>query len=87
MAKSRTSGILFAGILGLAAGVAIGLLLAPEKGSKTRKKLVRKLSEVSENVKQELTDELEKLRSVFPGDAEEETANKKAKTTRKTPTS
>ena len=64
--------MLFAGILGLAAGVAVGLLLAPESGTQTRKKLKKKLREVSENFQEEFSDEIEKLKSVLQPDDEEE---------------
>ena len=42
MSQSSTK-VLLAGIAGLAAGVAIGLLFAPAKGSKTRKRLKKRL--------------------------------------------
>jgi gas vesicle protein len=37
--SNKTTNILIAAAAGLAAGVALGLLFAPEKGSETRKKI------------------------------------------------
>jgi len=63
--------MLFAGILGLAAGVAIGLLLAPESGSKTRKKLKKKLREVSDKFQDEYSEEIDNLKTALHLDDEE----------------
>ena len=43
-------------ISGIAAGAAIGVLFAPEKGSKTRKQISDKTKKVSDNVKQKIND-------------------------------
>lgn len=51
MNKNRNGGSVLAGlILGAAAGIAAGLLLAPEKGSVTRKKLKKKAEEFTDNL-------------------------------------
>lgn len=71
MAKS-SSKVLLAGITGLAAGVAIGLLFAPAKGSKTRKRLKKRLMSVAETIEDDVTDKLGALKSVFSGEEEEE---------------
>lgn len=39
-------------LLALAAGVVIGILFAPDKGSKTRKKIIDKGKSVANNVKE-----------------------------------
>lgn len=70
-------------MIGLAAGVAIGMLLAPASGSKTRKKLKKRLREVSANFQKEFSDELEKLKTALHLDDEEEprkSTNKKRPT-------
>ena len=71
MAKS-SSKVLLAGITGLAAGVAIGLLFAPAKGSKTRKRLKKRLMNLAEIIEDDVTDKLGALKSVFSGEEEEE---------------
>lgn len=71
MAISNTSKALFAGILGLAAGVTIGLLLAPESGSKTRKKMKKRLRKVSANFKDQFKEEISRVKTAFnQGDGE-----------------
>ena len=70
MAKS-SSKILLAGIAGLAAGVAIGLLFAPARGSKTRKRLKKRLMSLADIIEDDVTDKLGALKSVFSGDEEE----------------
>jgi gas vesicle protein len=64
MAKSSTKFIL-AGLAGLAAGIAIGVLFAPEKGSKTRKKLKKKMQGIAENLGDEYPENLGFLKSLF----------------------
>jgi len=65
MAKS-SSKIIMAGLAGLALGVAAGVLIAPKKGSKTRKRLKKKFRELIDIVQQgDFPDTLEKLKSIF----------------------
>jgi gas vesicle protein len=66
MAKSGSK-VLLAGIVGLAAGIAIGLLFAPVKGSKTRKRLKKKLMHLADIIEDDVTDKLGALQSVFSG--------------------
>jgi len=51
MAKS-TSKLLIATVLGLAAGIGIGILIAPAKGSKTRQRLRKKVIQVAESLEE-----------------------------------
>ena len=48
-------------VLGAAAGATLGILLAPEKGSKTRDKILR----TSSDVKHKFEDELEDLKKNY----------------------
>ena len=66
MSKS-SSKVLLAGITGLAAGVAIGLLFAPAKGSKTRKRLKKRLMSLADFIEDDVNDKLGALKSVFAG--------------------
>jgi gas vesicle protein len=70
---SKTSSkVLLAGITGLAAGMAIGLLFAPAKGSKTRKRLKKRLMSLAETIEDDVNNKLGALKSVFSGEEEEE---------------
>ena len=71
MSKTSTK-VLRAGITGLVAGVAIGLLFAPAKGSKTRKRLKKRLMSLAETIEDDVTNKLGALTSVFSGEEEEE---------------
>ncbi|MGA2824020.1 MAG: YtxH domain-containing protein [Bacteroidales bacterium] len=71
MSQSSTK-VLLAGIAGLAAGVAIGLLFAPAKGSKTRKRLKKRLISLVDIIEDDVTDKLGALKSVFANEEEEE---------------
>jgi gas vesicle protein len=70
--SQSSSKVLLAGITGLAAGVAIGLLFAPAKGSKTRKRLKRRLMSLADFIEDDVNDKLGALKSVFAGQQEEE---------------
>jgi len=67
------SKMILAGIAGLAAGVAIGLLFAPTKGSKTRKRLKKKLMSLADTIGDDVTDKLGALKSVFSVEEDDET--------------
>ena len=58
-----SSGKVIAGFLiGAAVGAVAGLLLAPEKGSVTRKKIADKASETGNSVKETLSEKLDDLK-------------------------
>jgi gas vesicle protein len=52
----KTSGALTGILAGVAAGVIIGILMAPDKGSKTRKKIIKKAKQLGYDVKENLDD-------------------------------
>ena len=71
MAKS-SSKVLLAGLAGLGAGIAIGLLFAPSKGSKTRKRLKKRILSMADFIEDDVTDKLGALKSVFAVEEEED---------------
>lgn len=62
---SKGSKLILAGIAGIAAGVAIGLLFAPARGSKTRKRLKKGLRGLSEDDGKDLSEKLKSFSSIF----------------------
>ena len=60
------SGKILLGVLaGAAAGALIGILFAPEKGSDTRKKIVRKGENYAEGLKEKLNDLMDTVAEKF----------------------
>jgi len=65
MSKSISKYIV-AGLAGLAAGIAVGILIAPDKGTKTRKRMKKKLQDVEEALKEgDLEEKIDNLKSIF----------------------
>lgn len=52
-------------VVGLAAGTATGLLLAPEKGEKTRKKLKESASDWEEEIEQKVKEQVNKMKDTI----------------------
>ena len=77
-----TGKILFGVLAGVAAGAVVGILFAPAKGSKTRKKIAKKgmdyadeLSEKLKNFMEEMTEKFETAVNKTQGSAGEESVN------------
>jgi gas vesicle protein len=59
---SSDNGKFLLGVLaGLAAGALLGVLLAPDKGSETRKKIIKKGEEATEGIKDKFNDLIDEL--------------------------
>lgn len=64
MEKSNERGKLIVSVLaGVLAGAALGVLFAPNKGRKTRKRLLNNVKELAEDVKQKVKEEVNSLRT------------------------
>ncbi|WP_214227316.1 YtxH domain-containing protein [Pedobacter sp. B4-66] len=61
---SDNSKVLVGLLAGLAAGAALGLLLAPEKGSDTRDKLSQSLKDLADSIRDKAADEINNLTSL-----------------------
>lgn len=69
MAKSGLK-VLAAGLLGVAAGIGIGILIAPAKGSKTRKRLKEQILDIADMVENEISEKVHSVKSAFSMETE-----------------
>jgi len=74
MAKSNSKFFL-ATILGLAAGIGIGILIAPAKGSKTRQRIRKKVIHLAESMEEEFSGKFQTLKSELTGKFDEKSGN------------
>ena len=58
-------------VLGTAAGFAAGILMAPEKGEKTRKKLLAEMNKVSQDVAKQADKQMAKIKDGYNKKVEE----------------
>ncbi len=69
MAKSNAK-LFLAAALGLAAGIGVGMLVAPAKGSKTRKRLKKKIMHIANSLEEDISDHLNAFKTAISGDEE-----------------
>ena len=60
--KDNTTKIIGALLVGAAVGVAIGMLMAPDKGSETRKKLADDANDMAHNAEEEIKDVIDAIK-------------------------
>jgi len=60
--KSSTAKFLFGFIAGVAAGAVAGILLAPDKGSETRRKVAEKAKKFKEDLEKEISGKVDDLK-------------------------
>jgi gas vesicle protein len=70
MAKSASK-IIMAGVLGLAVGVAVGMMFAPAKGTRTRKRIKKSIRVLTDEMEGDLSEKLESIKAIFTKGAEE----------------
>lgn len=56
--------ILLAALTAMAAGIIVGMLFAPEKGSVTRQKLIDNATDLTDIIKSTATDAIDKINSI-----------------------
>jgi len=66
MAKLNSK-VIISTILGIAAGIGIGILIAPAKGSKTRQRLRKKAILMAESLEEGLSEKFRTLKSELTG--------------------
>ena len=70
MANSGSK-VALAAIIGVAAGIGIGLLIAPAKGSKTRKRLKKRIMGFADLIQDDLSDKYNALKTALSGEEQE----------------
>jgi gas vesicle protein len=71
MANSGSK-VLLAALVGVAAGIGIGMLIAPAKGSKTRKRLKKRIMGLADMMEEDLSDKVNAFKSAFTSDEEDD---------------
>ncbi len=67
MAKTGSK-MLLAAAVGLAAGIGVGMLIAPAKGSKTRKRLKKRIMGIADMMQDDFSEKLNAFKSAFVTD-------------------
>ena len=71
MANSGSK-VLLAAIAGVAAGIGVGMLIAPAKGSKTRKRLKKRIMGIADIMQDDLSEKVNAFKSAFASPDDEE---------------
>ena len=71
MAKTGSK-LALAAIAGVAVGIGIGMLIAPAKGSKTRKRLKKRIMGLTDLLQDDLSEKISAFKSAFSGDEKQE---------------
>jgi gas vesicle protein len=74
------SKVLFAALAGLAAGIGIGILIAPAKGSKTRKRLKKRIMGIADMMQEDLSEKVNAFKSAFAPEEQEGFAGNEIRT-------
>jgi gas vesicle protein len=64
MANSGSK-VLLAAIVGVAAGIGVGMLIAPAKGSKTRKRLKKRIMGIADLMQDDLAEKVNAFKTAF----------------------
>jgi gas vesicle protein len=67
MANSGSK-MLLAALVGVAAGIGVGMLIAPAKGSKTRKRLKKRIMGIADLMQDDLSEKLNAFKTAFGKD-------------------
>lgn len=71
---------MLAALVGLAAGVGIGILIAPAKGSKTRKRLKKRIMGIADMMQEDLSEKVNAFKSAFAPEENEDLAGEEIRT-------
>jgi gas vesicle protein len=72
MANSGSK-VLLAAVVGVAAGIGVGMLIAPAKGSKTRKRLKKRIMGIADMMQDDLSEKVNAFKSAFAFDEIDQT--------------
>ncbi len=64
--------MMLAAVAGLAAGIGVGMLIAPAKGSKTRKRLKKRIMGIADMMQDDLSEKVNAFKSAFASNEKEE---------------
>jgi gas vesicle protein len=77
-----TGKVLLAGLAGVAAGAVLGILFAPEKGSRTRKQILNRGTDYADDIKEKFEDIIDSITEKYEAamhDAEDVVSKGKTK--------